>query len=116
MPTKTEEETRYADQQEAEIHQTYEQKTAQAYREFHDATIEEWNLYESIWKPARERWQEFVAPHFQELRSKLTNAEREKNEAISKVVGNWYTCTICGKSASRYQVTCTDDKCKGRVK
>lgn len=110
MP-KTEEEIREADKKEAEIKEAFGAEYKAAYQEFHEATKEEFKRYEEIWHPAKERWEAFAAPHFKKLQAKLVAGEKTFEEARAEVRRNWQECPVCGKSASRYQTHCSDDKC-----
>jgi len=110
MP-KTEEEIREADRKEAEIKKACEAEDRAVYLEFNEATKGEFELYTSIWHPAKERWEAFAEPHFKELFAKQAANRKVMEKALAEVRSNWKVCPKCGAPAARYQTHCTDDKC-----
>ena len=111
MNEKTEQEILEADKQEFKIEQKKIAGRQAARREFNKATKEEWEEYQKVWKPARERWEKFSELFFEVMQTKLVANRKAYDEALAKVRGNWKVCPKCGASAARYQTYCTDEKC-----
>lgn len=108
---KTPEEILEADKREKEIEAIFQGEDKAARREFGEATKEERELYESIWKPAWERWEAFVEPHFKKVQARSVANLKKKREALAEVRRDWRKCPYCGAMANRFQTFCTGDKC-----
>ena len=108
---KSEQERLEADKRELEIVAELTAANNAAQVEFSKATKEEWERYERIWTPARERWAAFIRPYFEALAAKMVANQKAGDEAFAKVRGNWKECPHCGAKAGRYQVFCSVDKC-----
>ena len=112
---KTAEEIRKADKKELEIKKAYEAENKAAQIGFDEATKEEFEKYEKIWHPAKERWEAFAEPYFKKLLARQVANEKAMEEALAEVRSNWQKCPICGTPAARYQTVCSDEKCNARL-
>ncbi len=108
---KTKQEIREADETEERIKFERLEADRQAYIEYNKATLQPWKEYESIWKPAREKWEKFSIPYFMKLQKELAANEMKEEKSISEVRKDWQICPKCGATANRFQTFCSVEKC-----
>lgn len=108
---KSEEEKYEANEAEKEVKKQMEEKRASSQIEYNLATWEEWKKYEGAWKPLREAWEKFEAPHMRALIERNIGIQLEEEMLLGKLRDSWKECPGCGTLTCRYQHFCSKKGC-----
>lgn len=109
---KTKEKIEEADKKERVIRRESAKQRELAQLEYDKATKEEAELFAQVRDPALARWQKFSEPYFKELIGRLSVICQVEEDALGEIRKDWGNCPRCQTLYGRFQVFCSNEKCR----